>query len=400
MRIGIDARFLTHPQLGGFKTYTENLIAALAEVDQDNQYFLYLDREPDQTTNIPDKPNFSYRVVPGGIPFLGMVWREQILLPRWAAKDNLDLLHSPCLSSPLVIGCAAIVTIHDVIWHSPKRFTGNDGKPVSIKRALQDWYYRVVPNLAAKNAHTIITVSETSKKDIVQILGVPSEKIYVTYEAASADFREIRDEDQIAAIREKYNLTSDFILALGSADPRKNMHTLIKAYKMLPAPVQERYQLVIVWNHGLLSSSIDQEVEAASLCDRVKFLEWISNEDLVLLYNAASLFAFPSRYEGFGLPLLEAMACGTPIVAANNSSIPEIADKAALLSETEDAQSLAEMIKLALSDEAVRDDLITKGFKRAAFFAWDKCALQTIDVYKHALLTRELASTTVERSNA
>jgi len=102
MRIGIDARFLTHPQLGGFKTYTENLIAALAEVDQDNQYFLYLDREPDQTTNIPNKPNFSYRVVPGGIPFLGMVWREQILLPRWAAKDNLDLLHSPCLSSPLV----------------------------------------------------------------------------------------------------------------------------------------------------------------------------------------------------------------------------------------------------------------------------------------------------------
>lgn len=396
MRIGIDARFLTHPQLGGFKTYTENLIAALAEVDQENQYFLYLDREPDQNTRIPDKSNFTTRVVPAWLPFFGMVWREQFRLPRWAVQDKLDLLHSPCLSSPLVMSCAAVVTIHDVIWHSPKKFAGNKGKPLSIRRALQDWYYRIVPNLAAKNAHTIITVSETSKNDIMQMLEVPSEKIYVTYEAASVDFREIRNEQLIRSVREKYDLTSDFVLALGSADPRKNIQTLFKAYKMLPAYIQERYQLVIVWNHGFLTSSIEQEVEAADLCDRVKFLEWVTNEDLVLLYNAATLFAFPSRYEGFGLPLLEAMACGTPIVAANNSSIPEIADKAALLIEAEDANALAEAITQALDDESLRTDLIEKGFKRAAFFSWEKCAMQTIDVYKQVVVARRMTEMAIK----
>ena len=400
MRIGIDARFLTHPQLGGFKTYTENLIAALAEVDHDNQYFLYLDREPDQFTKIPDQQNFTYRVVPVVLPFLGMVWREQISLPRWAVKDNLDLFHSPCLSSPLIIGCAAIVTIHDVIWHSPKIFTGNKAKPKSAKRTLQDWYYRIVPDLAARNAHTIITVSETSKKDIVHILGVPSEKIHVTYEAASGEFRKICDQKQIAAIREKYYLTEEYILAIGSADPRKNIHTLLEAYALLPAAVRARYQLVIVWNHGYLASSIDQEVEAAGLCDRVNFLEWVSNDDLVLLYNAAALFAFPSRYEGFGLPLLEAMACGTPIVAANNSSIPEIADKASLLTEADDAHALAETISLALNDESLRTELIAKGFKRAEFFSWNNCALQTIDVYKQAFLGQQLIQASLESSHA
>jgi alpha-1,3-rhamnosyl/mannosyltransferase len=222
----------------------------------------------------------------------------------------------------------------------------------------------------------------------------------VTYEAASSEFRRIADQQQIEAMREKYYLGEEYILALGSADPRKNIHTLLEAYALLPAAVQDRYKLVIVWNHGYLASSVDQEIEAAGLCDRVNFLEWVSNDDLVLLYNAAALFAFPSRYEGFGLPLLEAMACGTPIVAANNSSIPEIADKAALLTEAEDAQALADVISLALSDDAVRTDLIEKGFKRAAHFSWDNCALQTIDVYKQALMRRHLASKTVEGSSA
>jgi alpha-1,3-rhamnosyl/mannosyltransferase len=229
---------------------------------------------------------------------------------------------------------------------------------------------------------------------------VPSEKIFVTYEAASGDFREISDQQQIGVMREKYYLSEEYILALGSADPRKNIHTLLKAYALLPTSVRDRYQLVIVWNNGYLTSSIDQEVEAAELCDRVQFLEWVSNDDLVLLYNAAALFAFPSCYEGFGLPLLEAMACGTPIVAANNSSIPEIADKASLLTEADNAHAIAETISLALSDESLRADLIAKGFKRAAFFSWDKCALQTIDVYKQVLLTRQLTQTTIERSNA
>lgn len=383
MRIGIDARFLTHPQPGGFKTYTRNLIAALADIDAKNEYVLYIDRPADQDTPLPDQPNFTTCIVPGSLPLLGMPWREQVGLSRQATRDKLDLLHSPSLTAPLCLTCPSVVTIHDMIWFFPERFS--KGSPSSGKRKLMGWYYRFVPHFAARRAAALLTVSQAAKESIVRHLGLPPSQIFVTHEAAGHIYRRVDDPEKIEALRQKHNLVSDFILAIGSADPRKNIATLVRAYALLPTFLQEQYQLAIVWTHNLLAADLAEQIEALDINSRLQFLERVSDEELVLLYNAASLFVFPSLYEGFGLPLLEAMACGTPVVAANNSSIPEIVGEAALLIEAEDTEAMAGTIARVLVDEILRTVLIEKGLKRAASFSWTKCARQTVAVYRRVL---------------
>ena len=380
MKIGIDARFLTHPQRGGFKTYTESLVAALAEVDAENEYILYLDRPPNSQTKLPNGPNFTTRIVPGTFPLAGMPWREQVVLARQVAQDRIDLLHSPCLSAPLRLTCPSVVTIHDMIWFFPEKFSR--GNIWSVRRKLMEWYYRWIPQYAAKNAAAIITVSQAAKKSIVEHLKLDGKPIFVTHEAAGSLFRRINDAEQINAVRRKYHLPAEFILAIGSADPRKNIKTLVRAYGLLPIELRSRYRLVIVWTHSRLAGELLQEIQSLELTSQVQFLGSISNDDLVLIYNAAALFVFPSLYEGFGLPVLEAMACGTPVVAANNSSIPEIVGDAGLLVEAQDSQAMVNVIGQVLTNEVIRSNLIKKGLERSAHFSWTQCARQTIGAYK------------------
>jgi glycosyltransferase involved in cell wall biosynthesis len=386
MRIGIDARFLTHPQNGGFKTYTENLITALAEIDQKNTYFLYLDRIPDEKTRLPQKNNLVYRVINGRNPIFGMFLREQFGLPFWAAKDKLDLLHSPCLSAPLHLKCASVVTIHDMIWYS---LVNNSMKSHnSIKKKFMNWYYYIVTQHAALNASAILTVSQASKDCITQILGIPSEKVFVTHEASNPIFHQVLNRKQTFAIRRKYDLPCDYIMAIGSADPRKNVSIIFKAFAQLPASTKANYQLVIIWTNSLLAEKLMKHVVELGLDKSVRFIAHVSNEDLVLLYNEASLFVFPSLEEGFGLPPLEAMACGTPVIAADNSSIPEILGDAALLVGADDVDALACNMTQILSDPTAQAELTQKGLDRAALFSWQKCARETIEVYEQALLRK------------
>lgn len=381
MKIGIDARFLTHPQPGGFKTYTENLIAGLAEVDQQSQYILYVDRPPDQSVRLPKRPNFQTQVVAGTLPLIGMPWREQMGLARQAKRDKVDLLHSPSLTAPLRLACRSVVTIHDTIWLFPERFS--NGKS-SGKRNLMRWYYNLVPRAAARSAAAVITVSGDAKQSITSHLHLRPERIFVTHEAASTIYRRISDPAPLTAIRTKYDLGPEFILAISSADPRKNITTLLKAFAQLPEALRARYQLAVVWTHKLLAPEIMALADSLGISGQLRFLERVSNDDLVLLYNAASLFVFPSLYEGFGLPLLEAMACGTPVVAANNSSIPEIVGDAAVLVDAQQANGMAQAIGRVLEDKALHADLIRRGIARAGGFSWARCAQETVAVYQKA----------------
>lgn len=379
MRIGIDARFLTHPQKGGFKTYTENLISALACLDESNQYILYLDRYPDKDTKLPGQPNFTCKLL-SQVPIIGMPWREQVKLSMQTVRDKLDLLHSPCLTAPLISACPLVVTIHDMIWLFPKRYRQSNA--VSLQWKLMEWYNMLVPHYTSRRAAAIITVSQYSKESIIKYLDIDPNRVFVTYEAVNSFFRPVRDADQVQALRQKHGLHSKFILAIGSADPRKNMETLVSAYALLPESLQKEYHLVIVWTAPSLAPAISQQIESLGIRNCVHFLNKISNEDLVLLYNEASLFVFPSLYEGFGLPMLEAMACGVPVLAANTSSIPEIASDAARLFEAMDSQGLSSAIANILSDEDLKSKMIHKGFRRNSLFSWEKCALETIEVYK------------------
>lgn len=381
MRIGIDARFLTHPQAGGFKTYTQNLIAALAEVDRDNEYRLYVDREP--SAPLGYGPNFEVCIVPGTLPLVGMAWREQVGLARRAAQDRLDLLHAPSLTAPARCPCPTVVTVHDTIWLWPERFS--PGKAASRKRDLMRAYYRHVPRIAAHAAARVITVSQASKDAIVQDLDIPAARITVTPEAAGAAFRPVEDPERLTAARRKYDLPAEFLLAIGSADPRKNIAGLVAAYAALPDGLRARRPLAVVWTHAHLAAALAQQAEALGVASRLCFLRDVSDDDLVSLYNAASLFVFPSRFEGFGLPLLEAMACGTPVVAADNSSIPEIAGDAARLVNAEDPAALAAAIEAVLSDPDERAAMRARGLARAAQFSWARCARETRAVYERII---------------
>jgi glycosyltransferase involved in cell wall biosynthesis len=380
MRVGIDARFLTHPQMGGFKTYTESLIAALGAIDGENEYLLYVDRVPVDRSALPSGPNFLVRVVPGSLPLIGMPWREQVGLAAQARRDRLDVLHALCLTAPLRVPCPLVVTIHDMIWAFAQRFAPR-GKPTN-RRALMQWYYRLVPALAAKKAAAVITVSHAAKRSIVESLGIDQRRLFVTHEAASEQFRPLADREVGAAVRAKYGLDGEYILGIGSADPRKNIATLLQAYAQLPEPLRDRYRLAIVWTHALLAEELAAQAQALGIDRRLHFLRKVPTDDLVALYNEAALFAFPSQYEGFGLPLLEAMACGAPVVAANNSSIPEIVGDAGLLVPTNDVAALMQAMRQVLTDEYVRRALVAKGRERAASFSWQKCAAETLAVYR------------------
>lgn len=384
MKIGIDARFLTHPQFGGFKTYTTNLVESLLQLDTANEYVLYLDRTAPHGAAWGGKPNCSVRIVSGDAPLVGMPWREQVQLVRMAARDRLDLFHAPCLTAPLRLGCPLVVTLHDMIWHTPPQ--PGQARSQGLKRRLMGWYYRTMPKLAAQRAAAVITVSQAAKRSIVAELGLAPEQVAVTYEAAGPGFGRIDDVQKLAQVRRRFGLAQDFILAIGSADPRKNIATLITAYSHLPQALQVRHPLVVVWTHSLLSEQMAHQVESLGLSERVRFVQRVSDEELACLYTLATLFVFPSRYEGFGLPLLEAMACGAPVVAANNSSIPEVTGDAAILVAADDAPALAAAVTTVLSDASQRRGLIERGYMRAASFSWARCANETMQVYQEVCL--------------
>jgi len=384
MRVGIDARFLTHPQVGGFKTYTLNLVAAIASVDAENDYVLYLDRQPDRNGALPDSPRFSYRVVPGSLPLIGMPWREQFLLPAQAARDGLDLFHAPALTAPLRLPCPLVLTVHDMLWRHPRAYSPARG--LSINRKLMQTYYRLVPGYAARQAAAVVTVSQTARQEILRELGLPPERIFVTYEAAGPAFHAPMQSSNGNLLEQRHNLAPPFLLALGSADPRKNLSAVIQAYSCLPAGTQARYPLVIVWANTLLAAELHAHIRSLGLKDRVYHLFAVSDQDLAGLYRAATLFLFPSYGEGFGLPPLEAMACGTPVLAANNSSLPEVLGDAAALVDAADPQAIAKTIASLLANPDLRQNMAERGLQRAAGFSWQRCAEQIIAIYRKVAL--------------
>ncbi|MBP1684185.1 MAG: glycosyl transferase group 1 [Deltaproteobacteria bacterium] len=377
MRIGIDARFLTHPQFGGFKTYTANLVAGLAAVDGENEYILYIDRPGDVRPQVGERRSFATRVVPATLSVVGMPWREQILLPLQAARDGLDLLHAPALTAPLRLRCPTVITVHDTCWCGPQRWPAR-----GVKRTLMNAYHRFVAQRAIRRAAALITVSQSAKDSIVGELGVSPGRIFVTYEAPPPIYVPVADPHRLAGVRRKYGLSDRFILGMGSADPRKNVSQLLRAYAALAPSMRERHELVVVWAHGDLITDLVAQLSDLGLRARVRFLDAVPTEDLVLLYNAAGVFVFPSLAEGFGLPPLEAMACGTPVVAANTSAMPEILDAAATLVDAHDGRAIAAAVERVLRDDGVRASLVDAGHKRAAAFSWTRCAAETVQIYR------------------
>ncbi len=361
MRIGFNAFFLDRPETGSGQ-YTRNLLETLAKVDPTNEYLLI---SPGPSHPIP---NIQYP-----ISNWAKLWFEQISFPR--ACRHLDLAHVPYFAPPLFPTVPTVVTIHDLI---PLILPAYRGSP------LIRWYTRLVA-VAARRAKAIITVSQASQRDIVRYLHVPPERVHVTYEAASEAFQPLEDETQLAAIRQKYGLPERYLLYLGGFDQRKNVPVLLRAFALL-ARRQSQARLVIAGQLPTRDSPLFPDprrlTKELGLDDKVVFTNWVPEEDKPALLSGATAFVFPSLYEGFGLPAIEALACGTPVIASNRASLPEVVGDGGILVEPADVEALAEAMEMFLVDEALRNEWRQKALAQATKFSWEQTAQETLAVYR------------------
>ena len=382
MHIAIDARPASHPQPGGFKRYTEQLLTALAQTDTRNQYHIYFDRAPARDF-FAGNPNFKFSILPIRVPALGVLWREQIAVARAAKRNGASVIHFPANASARFAACPTVVTMHDIIFLDEKPELKNLALAEKIKRYGMYRYGRWSAQAAIHQAQRLITVSEYSKQKICERYGIAGERCAVVYSGVTQTFR-VLSETERQAVQTKLALPKPFLLGIVSASPRKNAIGLLNAYAAMDATLQEKYDLVLVWTHGLWQEQLQTRVRDYGLDARVRFIQNVSDEDLVGLMNRAAAFVFPSIEEGFGLPPLEAMACGAPVIASNRSCIPEILGDAARLVNPTDPVALAREIEMVLTQPALAQEYRARGLKHAARFSWQRCAEQTIQVYQEA----------------
>lgn len=373
--VGIDTSSIYRSR-AGVGCYTKNLINELHEIEDESECLLFPIEE--KITKKYKKNIIALFKVFYGIK--RMLW-EQISMPFFLWANGINIFHSPAYVCPLIKTCPTVVTIHDMAYLLyPEKFVS------AYRNYLKFW----IP-ICTLSVDKIITDSQCSKKDIVRLLKIPENKVEVVYLGKSKEFMPIKDISIINELKEKYKLYNDFILYVGTIEPRKNISGLIRAYRTLKDLYPDfAYKLVIGGEKGWLYSDIFNLVKKLSLLNDVIFLGFIPNNELPVLYNAAKVFVYPSLYEGFGLPVLEAMACGTPVVTSNTSSLPEIVGDAGILVDPLDDKALAQAINRILIDSEFRNNLISKGKERAKLFSWEKTAERTMEVYKKILKTNKL----------
>lgn len=289
------------------------------------------------------------------------------------AAKGLDILHSPDFIPPFRAKCRTVITIHDLVFVMYPHFLTKESAR----------YYGQIDQ-AVRRADAIIAVSHATKQDVIRLLGVPERKLAVIYEAASPVFRPIESQGLKERVQKRFDIPTDFFLFVSTIEPRKNVPNLLRGFRQFLDDYRADVKLVLAGEKGWLFDEVFQLVTELDLAEDVIFLGRVSTEELLWLYNAAQAVIAPSFYEGFGLPPLEAMACGTPVVVSNVSAMPEIIADAGLTVGPEDVNALAVAMWRLLDDSDLRASLIEKGLKRAAWFSWDKAARETLALY-HSL---------------
>jgi glycosyltransferase involved in cell wall biosynthesis len=303
------------------------------------------------------------------------LWRDLVwthaLLPVAVRRSKVDLLHMPAYSIPAIRTTPTVVTMFDMsVLDRPQ-----DSK------TWQRLYLGAMIPFAARHADRIITISEFSRQRIHELTGEPLTKITVTSLAAGGEFKRLEAGSRTDQLIEEHGR---FILAVGTLEPRKNLISLLHAVNHLKRSAV-RVRVLLAGLRGWKYEPILRAVEQLELGEQVRFLDYVSDSELVRLYNAASALVFPSFYEGFGLPLIEAMACGCPVITSNRTAMPEVVGDAAILIDPENPEELADAIARMLSDRELAAEMSAKGFERAAQFSWEKCARQTVEVYRSVL---------------
>ena len=374
MHIAINAHLLAHTRSfrrAGVSNYAEALLAHLGQLDHTNHYSVYTTRG---LTNRDLKLPANFAVKPSLLPTINprvrIPW-EQLLAPPMLKLSGADVYHGVLNVAPLFCPVPSVVTIHDLaFWSFPKTFR-------RVNRAYLTWATKV----SAKQSAFILAVSEATKREIVRYLDYPAERIIVTHDAADARFAPPTSAT-LEAFRRRAGLPQRFVLFVGTLEPRKNIPTLLDAYAKIAHATNA--PLIIGGGKGWLYDEIFARAEALNLGDKIRFAGYIDQADLPLWYAAATVFAFPSIYEGFGMPVLEAMACGTPSVTADRSSLPEVVGDAGLTVDPYDADALGAAILRLLEDTDLRQELRERGLRRVPRFSWRETAKRTLAAYEAA----------------
>lgn len=360
LRIGIDARELLPGIFTGSGRYLSNFLEADITRTSGHHFVLY--GRPD--TQFPEPSEcFTSKILRAP----ATAYWDHIALIRALKRDRIDLLFTPYDKMPYRAPCPVVITIHDILYQRISDHTG-------LKKRVYNALYRIQRGAMARRASGILTVSEYSRRDIAAFYGIDPARIAVTYNAVSGRFHPNIPPEHIARVKKKYGLKRPYILTLGNFKPHKNPEALIAAYASLSPDIRKRTHLVLAGAHNAFVPPLCDLVEFLSLSKTVHFPGAIDDADLPALYAGAKLFAFPSLCEGFGLPPLEAMACGIPVVALNATSIPEVIGDAGLLVSPTDIYAFGAAIAQLLQDDALRQTCIEKGLQRAGLFSLETVA--------------------------
>ena len=364
VRVAIDARKLHDFGIG---TYVRNLLHHLARLDRDTDYVLLCRRGDDaETVSLGD----NFRVVTERSPNYSV--REQLAVPLALGRAGANLFHAPHYVLPPLTPCRSIVTIHDCIH---LRF------PQYLPSRLAHAYARAQIWTAIRRASRILTVSQASKEDILSFFDVPEDRIAVIPNAIDERFRVPPPEEEMVRVRERYQLPPRFIMYAGNVKPHKNLDRLIDAFMLIRRRGHDDLGLLVTGSEVSKYAALRRAVHRYHLHRHVRFLGFQPMTTLAALYRLADVFVFPSLYEGFGLSPLEALACGTPVVSSNVSSLPEVLGDAAILTDPYEAESIAEGIARALDDAALRAELRRKGLARAEAFSWEHSVSEVRRIY-------------------
>lgn len=356
MKIAIDMQ-TTLGQKTGIGFYVDNLVRWLEKLDGEYEY-----------TKLMPESHEDFKSLKR------LIW-DQFKVPFRSNRARADLLHQPGFSAPIIYTKPVVVTVHDLI-------AIHFGREIPLGSRL---YFGKWMPFSYRFSDHIIAVSEYTKQDLIKLLGFDAKKITVIPLAADERYQPLKDEGEIKKIKAKFNLKDQVILHVGTLNPRKNLEFLVRCFALVKERLNESIQLVITGKKGWYYDDLFKLVAELRLDDDVIFTGYVTDEEKVALYSAAHLLAFPSRYEGFGLPPLEAMQCGTPVIASNTSSIPEVVGNAGILLSPDDKNGWVIAMERLLTDSAERGRLARLGFSQAAKFSWERTAKETRKVYEKVI---------------
>lgn len=373
MRIGIEGQRLFRTKKHGMDMVALELIRNLQKIDKENEYVVFV--KPDEDRCLQDTDNFKIVELAGG-PY--PVW-EQWALPRAAKKYGCDILHCTSNTAPVFSKTPLVLILHDIIYL----------ESISIFKKAGTWYqklgnmYRrwVVPPVV-KKSKKVVTVSHYEKDRIAKFFKMSGNQLSAIYNGVGSHFQKITDEAYLQKIKTKYKLPDHFLFFLGNTDPKKNTKGVLKAFADFNAQVEKQYKLVMLDYDESALQSLLAEIGHPEIHEHIQLTGYVPNAEMPAIINQCDVFLYPSLRESFGIPILEGMACGVPVITSNTSSMPEIAEDAAHIVDPHQPQQITDGIIKILSDNSYRNSLIEKGLERSKRFSWQRMAEENLKLYE------------------